>query len=72
MRNILSYQRGSIFTGEEINNWIEFYLTIPTSSHYHDAVKLLNYTFIDNRKYMLCWFPRRDRGIDEPRFVRKD
>jgi len=53
MRNILSYQTGSRFSGKEINEFCEEQLR-NHGSHYHEAHHLyMHYTFKDSRTYEL-------------------
>ena len=57
MRNILSYQYGTIFTGKEINNFIEYNINNNTS-HKKDSIRLMKqFIFKDDCCY--CSYPGR-------------
>jgi hypothetical protein len=52
MKNILSYQLGTIFTGKEIKDWIIYHTQKETSSHAKEAWELAKYLNIrDNKLY---------------------
>lgn len=52
MRNILSYQYGTIFTGKEINDFIDYHINNNTS-HKKDAIRLMkHFIFKNNHSYM--------------------
>lgn len=54
MKNILSYQLGSSFSGKEIKDWIRENLN-PNSSHYSIAKSLSHFlTLKDNKRYILA------------------
>lgn len=51
MRNIFSYQYGTIFTGKEINNFIEYNINNNTS-HKKDSIRLMKqFIFKDECHY---------------------
>ena len=57
MRNILSYQYGAIFTGKEINEFIEYNINNNTS-HKKDSIRLMKqFIFKDDCCY--CSYPGR-------------
>ena len=57
MRNILSYQYGAIFTGKEINEFIEYNINNNTS-HKKDSIRLMKqFIFKDDCYY--CSYPGR-------------
>lgn len=52
MKNILSYQYGAIFTGKEINDFIDYHINNNTS-HKKDAIRLMKqFIFKDNHSYL--------------------
>lgn len=58
MKNILSYKSGTVFSGKEIKDWIEYHITHQTS-HTKQAIYLQKYhgNIKDAREYLV--FPRR-------------
>lgn len=54
MKNILSYQCGSVFTGKEIKEWIAYHLKNKTS-HTRQANYLRRFFSLkDDKLYSLC------------------
>lgn len=76
MKNILSYKSGTIFTGKEINDWLDFNLTNKTgqqkqaiflNKHYRTG---LSHGFKNDAKYILAYFAFRTNGKIRPGFLR--
>lgn len=68
MRNILSYQLGTIFLGQEINDWLDDQI-YNHRSHYDEAERLhrhyrmgISSGFIANEKYEIAKILFHTRG----------
>lgn len=70
MRNILSCQPGSIFTGKEINGFFFNALENKTSKANLAKKYLKHFSFRDNRKYELYCGVMRDKGPECIMFFR--
>lgn len=57
MKNILSYQAGSTFTGQEILDWINFQISHQTGAKGFARKLADHYTFIPNAQYSLIRIP---------------
>ena len=52
MKNILSYQYGTVFTGKEINDFIDYHINNNTSRK-KDAIRLVKqFIFKDSHSYL--------------------
>lgn len=70
MRNILSYQPGSKFSGKEINEFCEDQMK-NHGSHYKEAKHLyMHYIFKDSRMYELVHIPFRMYEPERVGFLR--
>jgi len=76
VKNILSYKSGTIFTGKEINDWINFHLNHETGQRKQAIFLDKNYRtgisrgFKNEAKYILAYFAFRTNGEVRPGFLR--
>lgn len=54
MKNILSYQCGSVFTGKEIKEWIAYHLKNKTGHTRHANYLKRFFSLKDDKLYYLC------------------
>lgn len=70
MKNVLSYQPGSIFTGKELNDFFSYVIENKTSKAKIVMKYIDHFQFKDNRLYQMWRGRMRDSGPECPMFVR--
>ena len=70
MKNILSYQPGSVFTGKELNDFFSHAIENKTSKAKIAKKYVEHFRFKDNRLYQMRRGKMRDSGSECAMFVR--
>ena len=70
MKNVLSYQPGSIFTGKELNDFFSHAIENKTSKAKIAMKYVGHFQFKDNRLYQMERGKMRDSGLECAMFVR--
>ena len=70
MKNVLSYQPGSIFTGKELNDFFSHAIENKTSKAKIAMKYIDHFQFKDNRLYQMWRGKMQDSGPECPMFVR--
>ena len=70
MKNILSYQPGSVFTGKELNDFFSHAIENKTSKAKIAKKYVEHFRFKDNRLYQMWRGKMHDSGPECPMFVR--
>ena len=70
MKNVLSYQPGSIFTGKELNDFFSHAIENKTSKAKIAMKYVGHFQFKDNRLYQMERSKMRDSGPECAMFIR--
>ena len=70
MKNVLSYQPGSIFTGKELNDFFSYAIENKTSKAKIVKKYVEHFRFKDNRLYQMGRGKMRDSGPECAMFIR--
>ena len=70
MKNVLSYQPGSIFTGKELNDFFSHAIENKTSKAKIAKKYIEHFRFKDNRLYQMGRGKMRDSGPECAMFIR--